>query len=372
MNLSNRDYSVLRGEAHRNSDSLDIRLIAGCMTGTSLDGLDVSLVEIGGRGLTIKASIVRSLSLPLGELTEPLRRLSLQEPMTVGKIAEVARNFGLLHLEALRELLDDQKANLVVIHGQTVFHKPPLSCQLINPAPVANGLGVPVVYDLRAADLAAGGEGAPITPLADFVLFRGDNETRCVVNLGGYCNVTIIPNITGRDICSCNQLLNRIAGEFFQEPFDKDGLHASQGKVQAEPYKALIRLLNDQAKSKRSLGTGDEPGEWLKEYLGNYKAQDIARTACAAVAETIVNSCKSADRLILAGGSVKNRTLVNEIQHYAGVPVSMSDEFGVPAQYREAVCMAVLGALCQDRIPITLPQVTGVDNPPISGSWILP
>ncbi len=370
-----------------NNDKPETRLVAGCMTGTSIDGLDVALVKIKGHGLLMRAEVQRCLSRPLGELTGPLRMLARQEPMPAGEITRIARDFGLLHLQALKELIGDKEIDLVAVHGQTVFHRPPLSWQLINPAPIAYGLDVPVVYDMRAADLAIGGQGAPITPLADFILFRDPDETRCIVNLGGFCNITILPAcmkdvesglpdcvklIHGRDVCACNQLLDRIARVLFRQPYDKNGENAVSGVVQTKPFNSLLALLEAQSGSNRSLGTGDELLIWLDDNINIYKPNDLARIACAAIAETITTACKSTDRLILAGGSVKNKALMAEIFNRSKVPVDTSDEYGVPAQFREAVAMAVLGALCHDRTPITLPSVTGVDKAPVSGCWVMP
>ena len=163
------------------------------MTGTSIDGLDAALVRITGQGYAMKVAVLNCLEVELGDLAIPLKKLSLQQPMKAEEITRIAHDFGLLHLKALKELAGDNKLDLISVHGQTVLHKPPLSWQLINPSIIAYGLDTPVVYDLRAADLAAGGEGAPITPLADFILFRNGSETRGIVNLGGFCNVTILP-----------------------------------------------------------------------------------------------------------------------------------------------------------------------------------
>jgi len=133
----------------------------------------------------------------------------------------------------------------------------------------------------------------------------------------------------------------------------------------------LHGLLRAQSVARRSLGTRDVLADWFKEYRHAPKPEDILRTACTAIAATIVWGRKS-DRLILAGGGIKNKTLLDEIKARASAAISLSDEFGIPAAYREAVAMAVLGALCQDRVPITLSQVTGVVNAPVAGSWIFP
>lgn len=366
---------------------MDRRVVAGCMTGTSIDGLDVALVEINGHGLGICASVKRCMSFPLGQLGIRLRRMAQGCPMRAKEIVSIAHEFGLLHLKALKELICQDKVDLIAVHGQTVFHSPPLSWQLINPAIIAYGLGIPVVADFRSADLALGGQGAPITPVADFILFNSTKEDRCIVNLGGFCNLTLIPKISkkrgvglhtfikkirGQDVCTCNQLLDSIARASFNMPFDMDGEHASSGNIKTKPFESLVYCLEIQSKANRSLGTDDELATWFNLYRKQYPPEDLARSACAAIALTIAHRGNGSERIILAGGGVKNRTLVEEIRHYSKAPVELSDERGVPAIYREAVAMAILGALCQDRVPITYPEITGVGSSPISGIWIKP
>jgi 1,6-anhydro-N-acetylmuramate kinase len=362
-------------------------LIAGCMTGTSLDGLDAALVRVSGVGLGIRAEVMRTISRPLGRLARPLRRLAEQHPLTAREIAQLGRDFALLHVRVLRELAGRERPGLVAVHGQTVFHAPPVSWQLMNPAPIVEALGVPVVYDLRAADLARGGEGAPITPLADFVFFRSDVRARMVVNLGGFCNVTLLPrmddfdeeadaieHIRGCDVCACNQVLDAVARRRLRVPWDRGGARALKGRVDRKAFAALLDLLSRQTGAGRSLGTGDELACWIGRYGHRVAPADMARTACAAVGEAIARQARRcrAQELVLAGGGVKNAALVAEIRERAGVPAMDSDELGVPASHREAAAMAVLGALCERFVPITLPQVTGVRRAPLAGCWAWP
>src|SRR5205823_4615032 len=110
----------------------------------------------------------------------------------------------------------------------------------------------------------------------------------------------------------------------------------------------------------RSLGTGDEVGDWIGRFRAWIKPEDLAATACAAIAQTIARRFETAPRVLLAGGGVKNRALAKEIASCSSSRVSLTDDLGVPSGYREAACFAVLGALCQDKVPITLPRVTGV------------
>lgn len=364
------------------------RLAIGCMTGTSLDALDVALVAIDGRGLSMSAHLLHAHSAPLAELAPRLRALAEQHPTTAGEIARLSRDFALFHARTIRELLAKAAhadVDLICVHGQTVFHAPPLSWQLFNAPVLAHELQTPVVFDLRAADLAAGGEGAPITPLADWVLFRDPNENRLIVNLGGFCNVTFlrprptpeesIRLIEGRDLFPCNQILDLIARKYLGADFDADGRHASSGNAVPSAADALSSLLLRIAGSGRSLGTGDELASWVEEYGKRLSGPDLAATACRAIGSTIPSAAARHPRvrIVLAGGSVRNAALVSAIRNNHNGPVSISDELSIPASHREAACFAVLGALCQDQIPITVPSVTGVPTPaPISGCWTCP
>jgi anhydro-N-acetylmuramic acid kinase len=388
----------------------ETRLVAGCMTGTSIDSLDAALLEINRPGLEMRARFVRGITRELGELKPRLRALADQQPLTAGEIAGIAHEFALLHAAALRDLAAEQKLDLICVHGQTVFHKPPLSWQVMQPAPIAHALKCPVVYDLRSADLAAGGQGAPITPIADWVFFRDMRRSVVVVNLGGFCNVSFVPSIagdeefgrrvqptldnlpqrslsqkllaaaaagplarvTGTDVCPCNQLLDAIARTLMHVPFDDDGRIAASGEPRREAQEDLDGIFRSLQRQRRSLGTGDETSEWISRWRSRVSPADLAATACEVIALHIAAEADERD-ILLAGGGVRNKALRSAIESCCSARVRTTDEVGLPHQYREAACFAVLGALCQDRIPITLPQVTGAPEPaPISGAWVIP
>lgn len=371
------------------------RLAIGCMTGTSMDALDAALVEIQGHGLDMRARVMATASCPLGPLTDTFRHLARDEPMSASRIAAAARDLACLHVDLLRSLLDHRTPDLVAVHGQTIWHAPPISWQLIAPWPIAHALRAPVVFDLRAADLAAGGQGAPITPLADWVLFR-PAAPAAVVNLGGFCNVTFLPgdarcndpaaltSIAGGDVCPCNHLLDAVARNALNAPFDVGGGHALTGRVHAEALTDLHHTLRaivprhpdlPGQPPARSLGSGDEADTlaWIQRWKLRLTGPDLAATACAGVGDVIAATVRSRGNVFLAGGGTRNAALVHRIATAADSPVALTDTLGVPAAYREAVAMAILGALCQDRVPLTLPQITGVPSPaPVAGTWILP
>jgi anhydro-N-acetylmuramic acid kinase len=360
------------------------RLVIGCMTGTSLDGLDVALVEIEGSGLAMRATPKDYAAFPLGAVGPRLRALASQEPTTAGDLAGLMLDFAQIHVDAITGLLAGIRPDLIGVHGQTVFHKPPRSWQFFQPAPLARAFGCPVVCDFRAADLAAGGQGAPITPIADWVLYRGlaqaeDTGRVDLVNLGGFCNITALSPAAGPegvralDVCACNQVLDAAARTVLRAPFDDRGAAAAAGKVHDEALNDLLGVMRAQRAPVRSLGTGDELTDWIARHRHALSANDLMHTACAAVAETVAEALASLPGtpglVTLAGGGVKNATLVRLLTSACPGIVRVAPT----AASREADAFAVLAALCQDRVPITLPQVTGAHAPaPISGLWCLP
>lgn len=356
------------------------RMVIGAMTGTSIDGIDVALVEITGRGLAMEARLLDHNAAELGELAAPLRAAAEQQPMPAGEFAELALAFGHLHADVMAPLAEHaDRIDLIAAHGQTIYHKPPHSWQLINSAPLVQQFGCSVVTDLRAADLAAGGQGAPITPLADWVMFRSSAAARAIVNLGGFCNVTILPRddgehmieaITGRDVCPCNHLLDALARRVLNQPFDIDGQAAQAGAIDKTAFEALETALR--RTPKRSLGTGDEALAWIDRFADSLTPNDLAATAAGALGRCISASVAESGEIILAGGGARNRALTDAIATASNCPVRESGELGVPIEAREAMAMAILGALADDGDEITLASVTGrgdVRGP--GGAWRL-
>ncbi len=366
------------------------RFVVGAMTGTSLDGIDAALLQIEGDALAIQATLVASTSQPLGGLAADLRPLAEQTPAAASEFTRLAAALGAMHADVIADLLAQSSTSnaldLVAVHGQTILHAPPLSWQLIDPTPIARRVNCPVVFDLRAADLAAGGQGAPITPLADWVLLRDAHRRRAIVNLGGFANATILPldegdheainQIDGFDICACNQLLDAIAQRALGEQYDVDGQAAMAGDIEPMLMKSLSMILTAQAADGRSLGTRDDAAAWIDDLdIKSARPADLAATATHAIASTIGRRLDDAnvDEVILAGGGTHNRALVRSLRDQLSAAVTLADDHGVPVQMREAMAMAVLGTLCADGVPITLPRVTGCAHPPpVAGAWVYP
>ncbi|MAD19174.1 MAG: hypothetical protein CMJ52_03005 [Planctomycetaceae bacterium] len=370
------------------------RHAAGFMTGTSIDGIDAVVIEARGFGPGISAKIVEHLQEPLDDLRPELRYLAQGGSMTAAEITRLSRRFGELHAGVLNRCRGGRSLALVAAHGQTVTHAPPDSLQLLDPWPLVREAGCPVVHDLRGADLAGGGAGAPITPRADAVLFRDHRVgagTLAIVNLGGFVNVTLLPEpsdaddgifdgVEGFDCCPCNHLLDAAAEALLGTPFDVDGGVAMTGTPDEPAADRLQGSISKLFHAGRSGGDGDETRSLAIEVArsAGSPADGLAtlhRAVASAVIDCVQTRCDERGiqrpvEFVLAGGGVLNRRLVEEIGSRATGRVRSSDALGVPAQAREAAAMAILGLLAFDGLPITDPASTGRRTPAIpAGRW---
>lgn len=390
------------------------RFIIGCMTGTSLDGIDAALVSIVGHGMAIRATLIGKKSASLGPLRDELKHFAQGLPAEPIRFLTAARQLGQIHAQVVERLCTEHSIkkrldgryslDLVVAHGQTIWHAPPargsaepgLSWQLMDPWPIVRTLGVPVVYDLRQADLIAGGQGAPITPASDWIMYRHPTRTRLIVNLGGICNVTLLRHgdtlldTRGGDIGPCNLLIDGLVHRINPSiPFDTDGNLARRGRIVSDIFEIARRESPFFARPlPRTTGREDFDAAWLDRVVAASKnvrhpggaeltPEDLLASSVDAVARNIAEYVRSrapGSQIVLAGGGARNGFLVERISRQCTsllppCTVTLSDAVGVPVESREAMAFAVLGALSQDGVPITLPSVTGARSPGPAGAW---
>src|SRR5215469_7252428 len=181
------------------------RLIAGAMSGTSADGVDVAIVGIDGRGLGMVATTLQHHHEPyVRALRERILSIRQGGALDLGVLAGIGRAISLTYASAIfgaMEAVSIQLGALTAIaaHGQTLFHRPPDTIQWLDPALLASETRCRVISDFRRADCAAGGQGAPLVPFADYILFRHATIARAIVNIGGIANITLIPASAGLD-----------------------------------------------------------------------------------------------------------------------------------------------------------------------------
>ncbi|HEX8323577.1 MAG TPA: anhydro-N-acetylmuramic acid kinase [Tepidisphaeraceae bacterium] len=355
------------------------RLFIGVMSGTSCDGVDAALVRVNGTGRGMRAAFLHLTSRDYSQADRGLIQSVKTEPGPVGRVVEIDRLTADHYVACVRTLLADTgtrpaDVTAVAAHGQTLFHAPPLTLQAFDPSRLARGVGIDVVSDFRRADLAAGGQGAPLVPFGDFVLFRSDRP-RLILNIGGIANVTVLPGgddldaVSGYDVGPGNCLSDWLMRE--HGGVDVDGGRATRGT----PINSVVTaVLADPFFGRPGPKSLDTPAmiELFRQCFEPYRTnpiENLLATANAVVAGAIGREVRrlGGGELFAAGGGVHNRDLMRRIEADCG-PVHTTDDVGVPAQAREATAFALLAAAFVDRFPCHMPRVTGATRPAVLGS----
>ena len=376
-------------------------LFAGLMSGTSLDGVDAVLLSVSGSDpAEVEWEVAGFLSLPY----EPWVRRRLREAIDSGRArdlawchSELARASSSTLRAVLREASVDGRALAAAgFHGQTVWHEPPgaegrgVTLQLGDAAALAEDLGCPVVADFRSADMAVGGQGAPLVPWPDWVLLRRPGVGRALQNLGGMGNVTWLPaeggpeGVRGFDTGPGVALIDRAAelASAGGESMDRDGRRAAGGRV-SEPL--LEELLSDKFFDEpppKSTGRERFGDARLREIVASSPPgsdagwNDLLATLTELTARSIALSyerflpARAVDEVVLTGGGARNPTLVTAVRrHLAPLPVRTGFRaLGLDPDAREAAAFALLAWAHLNGIPGNVPAVTGARGPRVLGA----
>jgi anhydro-N-acetylmuramic acid kinase len=372
------------------------RWIIGLASGCSADGVDAALLELDGVGLAARLRQAHGLHQPFaGELRELIRRVSSGEPCEVRQVSRLHRLLGETFAAAARAVADHtalslQKVQCIGCPGHTVWHEPegrfPSTLGLGMPGVVAERCGVTTVSDFRTRDLAAGGQGVPVTALTDQVLFHHPRENRVLLHLGGLARLVYLPaggrlhEVLGFEAGPCNVLLDALMHHLTggRASYDPGGKHAVQGKciepllegwlahpyLQRRPPKSLPRHLFADAFAAAAVQQVRQHGGGLHDLLCT-ATHFVARGSSAALKRFL----PPADRVLLSGGGVRNGLLWHLLaQQLPGTPLTRTDEFGVPANLRKALSFGVLAALTLDGVPGSVPSATGAAGSRLLGS----
>lgn len=356
--------------------------VGGVLSGTSADGIDVSVGRFGLEGGNLRlleAEIHRTRPWP-DDLAPRVRACLDGESQSLSQTALLHRDLGRAFGRAVREVCEAAglRLDLLGSHGQTVYHHDgiepsgPASLQLGDGDFVAEEAGCPVVSDFRQADLAAGGQGAPLSGYADDVLFAGQPEPLCVLNLGGMANLTWLSGeqLLAFDTGPAGALLDGLARRHLGEPMDRDGAAAGRGSV----LPAVLAAHLDHPFFSESLpkSTGrDTFGEtWIDSWAGSENStEDLLATGVRLVAECVAQEMDRSlpfmpDTLWVAGGGVHNGTLMDALQDAVAdrapsCRVAPSGDAGVDPDGREGLLFAVLAARWAMGQGVTRPQASG-------------
>ncbi len=377
--------------------------VAGIMSGTSADGIDVALVQIAPGKLRPSLTLLAHQ----GFAFPPKLRQAILGAMNADSIstAELGRlnwRLGIAYAQAVQATLKRHKLKLDLIgcHGQTIYHqaKPEMyagrkfACtwQTGEAAVIAEALGVPVASNFRPADMAAGGQGAPLVPLLDYVLFADAKRGRVLQNIGGIANLTAIPagatsdRIIAFDSGPGNMVIDALAQELFNRPYDRNGEIAARGKVLAKVLAAELRNPYFKLKPPRTAGREQFGGAYAARFLERCRStsilpEDAVATATALTAETIAQNyarfAKPSMRTgqvdyIVSGGGARNKTLMAMLAarlEPLGCTLATSEKFGLPADAKEAAAFALLAWYTWHRLPGNVPAATGAERAVVLG-----
>ena len=356
------------------------------MSGTSADGVDLAAIDIEGAEVRLVSS--SRYDYP-EDLRERVLRAAAGDAVGAAEIAALHVALGDSYAEAAAALVGklERPPELIAVHGQTVAHVPSrhATLQLGDASRVAIRTGITTVCDFRSADMAAGGEGAPLVPFADWVLFA-KRAPVTLLNLGGIANLTLMPTDRKEDVIAfdtgpanmVSDLIARRAGR----RFDDRGQGAARGRVDDDALAWALR--NDYFARRAPKSTGREDfGQPFADELTQRVSRnggthdDMLATAIALTARSVADglareSPKGAQwrELIVAGGGAMNTTLIERLREAVGpLRVRTMDELGIPVTSREAVAFAILGAYRIRGLPNTLPSATGAKRA-VSGGAI--
>ena len=385
----------------------DSRNVIGLMSGTSFDGIDACLVKITGNGLSTEIEIIEFETYPYKEeIRELIFDASKEQTGRVDKICQLNFTLGKLFADAAGQIAEKSSIpisdiDIIGSHGQTIYHISSLkekadkkvrsTLQIAEPSIIAQETGVTTVGDFRTRDIAAGGEGAPLVPYADFILFGKDGIGRAVQNIGGIANVTFLPagcsinEIIAFDNGPGNMIIDRFA-EIITEgklKYDKDGELASKGKLNQDLLERLCSHPYLSIPPPKSTGREDfgiQFSDNLYEELkrDNVDFLDTITTVTVFTAKSISDSYRKyiqpsykLSEVVMSGGGVYNPILLQFLKEYLeNINIRKVEEFGIPSDAKEALAFAILAneTICGN--PGNVPSATGARERVVLGKII--
>jgi len=378
------------------------RLAIGLMSGTSLDGMDAALVEIESAGLSIRVKFLDFLTLPYNNGVHSILMKAVMGEEGGSRLF-CCLNFlmGEIAAEACLELcgkagIKPEMIDFLGSHGQTVFHQNeslpfagrPIrgTLQIGEASVIAEKIGCPVVSDFRVRDMAAGGQGAPLVPYTEYLLYRDKNKTLALQNIGGIGNITLLPagcdatDIVAFDTGPGIMVIDAIARSLLGMPWDDEGRNAAAGKVNAGLLEWMLAYDKEYLEKRPPKSTGRERYNdgFIRTLLSRARedglsTNDILATVTRYTAETISLGIKKfcapmPEKLYVSGGGLHNKTLMSAIKEsLQGCAVHSGDELGIPADAKEAVAFAVLANETIFGLYNNAPAATGASHPVVMG-----
>ena len=378
-------------------------LVLGMMSGTSADGIDVALARISGAPPNLSAKLIGHASVRFpGQLRKEILRVGEQLPISAGALSQLNFRLGVLFadaaLAACRKFrVARGRISLIGSHGQTIFHQGwPVSCfgsptastlQIGEPSVIAACTGIATIGDFRPADMALGGQGAPLVPYVDYLLYRHVRLGRVSLNLGGIANITVLPRaakpqqVFAFDTGPANMLIDALVSHFTRrQRFDKNAQLAAQGRSNPALLDEFLRDPYLKLVPPKSTGREYYGHTYLKKILAlgrrhRAKPNDLIRAATIFTALSVVDALnrfvlkkEKIDQLIVSGGGAHNPLILAQLSAaLPGIEVLPSSRLGVPEDAKEAFAFALLAYETFHQRPSNLPSATGARGPAILG-----
>lgn len=358
-------------------------LYIGVMSGTSLDGLDIALVELQAGNWTLRDAFCASLP---GTLRQELLELCQPGHNELARVALAEQQWVHLAANAINQLLTDLHLDASDIraigsHGQTVRHEPGAgyTWQIGNPALLAELTGITVVSDFRRRDVAAGGQGAPLVPAFHELLFAHPEQSRALLNVGGFSNLSLlVPEqaTRGFDCGPGNVLMDAWIQRHHQLPYDAQGAWAASGKVHQQLLQRMLAEPFFQQQGPKSTGRELFNLNWLDRLLSAFPEvsnTDVQATLLELTAQScaraLLDTLKDCQQLLLCGGGAHNHALHARLgELLPGIEVLSSSALGVDPDWMEAMAFAWLAHCCLQGIPANRPAVTGASGLRVLGA----
>jgi anhydro-N-acetylmuramic acid kinase len=379
-------------------------LVLGLMSGTSADGIDISLAQVSGAPPGVRSKLLAHASTKFSSAVRAeILRVAEQKPISAGELSQL--NFRLGHIFASAALtackkfrIAPKKISLIGSHGQTIFHQgmprnylgaPTASTLQIGEGSVIAALtGITTIYDFRPADMALGGQGAPLVPYADYLLYAHKSLGRVSLNLGGIANITVLPanakpsQVFAFDTGPANILIDALVSHFThdRQRFDKDARLAIQGRSIPALVDELLRDPYLKLAPPKSTGREYYGHAYVKKLLAlvkkhRAKPNDLIRATTIFTALSVVDALNRfvfpkhpINQLIVSGGGAQNPLILAQLSAALGkILVMPSSELNVPTEAKESFAFALMAYETFHRRPSNLPSATGASGPAILG-----
>jgi anhydro-N-acetylmuramic acid kinase len=381
--------------------------VIGLMSGTSLDGVDVALIEIEGNGVNTKVNLVGFLEYPFPDgLKEAILKNSRKESSNVEEICRLNFLIPKIYTEGINKLCNElnikfSDIDLIGSHGQTIHHLPDSinfygenissTLQIGDPSVLAKLTNTITVGDFRTGDIALGGQGAPLVPYFDYILFKSPEKNRALLNIGGISNFTILnknydqEKVLAFDTGPGNMIIDFLVKKYFDKNYDEDGAIAESGNFNEDVFSAMVEK-DSFIKQHPPKSTGRElyGSEFIEPLLDQFESvdkNDWMHTATKFTAYAVYKNYKLfikdetvIDELIVSGGGANNKFLLACLNGYFGddVAIKIIDEIGISADAKEAICFAVLANETISGNTTNIPRTTGAIRSTILGKICLP